>query len=86
MTGDDDSEKQPLAGVGSDRDPTPPRPRTIGFLMLLWTALMTGWFLSVAAGGSLRTPALALAVGGLIGVVWLLGLLVLGLFLASPGP
>ena len=53
--------------------------------MLLWTALMAGWFLSVAAGGSLRTLALALAVGGLIGVIWLLGLLVLAMFLASSG-
>ena len=84
MTGDYVSEKHGRAGPGSGPDPKPLRPRTIGFLMLLWTALMTGWFLSVAAGGSLRTPALALAVGGLIGVVWLLGLLVLGLFLASP--
>ncbi len=85
MTSDDASEKQQRTGVGSDRDPTPLRPRTIGFLMLSWTALMTGWFLSVAAGDSLSTPALALAVGGLIGVVWLLGLLVLGLFLVSSG-
>ena len=84
MTSDNKSEKQGRNSVGSGPNPTPLRPRTIGYLMLLWTVLMTGWFLSVAAGGSLRTPALALAVGGLIGVVWLLGLLVLGLFLASP--
>lgn len=84
MASDDESEKQGRTGMGSDGDPTPLRPRTIAFLMLLWTALMTGWLLSVAAGGSLSAPAPALAVGGLIVVVWLLGLLVLGLFLASP--
>lgn len=84
MRGGYESEKHGSPGPGSGPDPKPLRSRTIGILMLLWTALMTGWFLSVAAGGSLRTPALALAVGGLIGVVWLLGLLVLGLFLASP--
>lgn len=85
MTSDHESEKQQRTGVGSDRDPTPLEPRTTGFLMLLWTALMTGWFLSVAVGGSLSTPALALAVGGLIGVVWPLGLVVLGLLLLSSG-
>jgi hypothetical protein len=85
MTNDDHSEKRRPAGVGSERDPKPLRPRTVGLFMLLWTALMTGWFLSVAIGGSLSTPALALAVGGLVGVVWLLGLLVLGLFLVTSG-
>lgn len=85
MMSDDQSENRRPAGVGSERDPKPLRPRTVGLFMLLWTALMTGWFLSVAAGGSLSTPALALAVGGLIGVVWLLGLLVLGLFLVTSG-
>lgn len=86
MTSDNESEEQGRTGEGSGPDPTPLRPRTIGFLMLLWTAGMAGWFLSVAAGGSLSTPALAIAVAGLIGVIWLLGLLILGLFLASPSP
>jgi fatty acid desaturase len=84
-TNDDHTEKRRAAGSGTERDPKPLRPRTIGLLMLFWTALMTGWFLSVAAGGSLSTPALALAVGGLIGVIWLLGLLVLGLLLVTSG-
>ena len=80
---DDHRQRGRPEGAGGRRDPKPLRPRTVSLLMLLWTALMAGWFLTVAAGGSLRTPALGLAVGGLIGVIWLLGLLVLGLFLAS---
>ncbi len=46
---------------------------------------MVGWFISVAAGGALSMTALGLAVGGSIGVVWLLGLLVLALFLVASG-
>ena len=67
------------------RDPKPLTPRSIGLLLVLWTALMVGWFISVAAGGALSTTAVGLAVGGLIGVVWLLGLLVLALFLVASG-
>lgn len=50
--------------------------------MLIWTAAVGGWFVvSVLRDGNDGT-ALVLAVGaGLIGVIWLLGLLVLGLFL-----
>lgn len=83
MTNDDHGASRRPPGAGGERDPKPLRPRTIGLLMLLWTALMAGWFLTVAAGGSLRTLALGLAVGGLIGVIWLIGLLLLGLFLVS---
>ena len=86
VPGNGETENRERTTTGSDRDPKPLRPRTIAFLMLLWTALMIGWFLSVSAGGSLSTPAVTLAVGGLIGVIWLLGLLILGLFLASPSP
>lgn len=85
MTNDDGSERRRPAGVGDERDPQPLTPRTVGLLMLLWTTLMAGWFLWVAAGGSLRTLALALAVGGLIGAIWLLGVLVLAMFLGTSG-
>ena len=81
MTNDEKSGAPPRAGVGSGDRPPQLRPRTIGFLLLFWTALMIAWFLSVAADGSLPSPALAVVVGGFIGVIWLLGLLILGLFL-----
>lgn len=65
--------------------PQPITPRAVGRLMLLWTIVLTGWFASVAANSTVQTVTLALAVAGLFGVIWLLGLLILGLFMASHG-
>lgn len=58
--------------------------RTVGLLLALWTTLIAAWLVSAIAGGTLTTPAVGLAVAGLIGVVWLIGLLILGAFLVSP--
>lgn len=64
-------------------DPKQLSTRFVGLLVALWTANMAGWFISIAAGGALRTAALALAVGGLIGVLWLLGLLILAFLMPA---
>lgn len=55
--------------------------RAIAVLAAGWSVLAGGWFVSMAARGDLRTPAVALAAGLFITVVWLLGLLMLVLFL-----
>lgn len=52
--------------------------------MVAWTALMLGWFAYIAATAALSTAAVTLAVGGLIGGVWLIGLLMLAVFLSPP--
>lgn len=52
--------------------------------MVVWTALMLGWFTYIAASAALSTPALIVAVGGLVGGIWLMGLLMLAVFLGVP--
>lgn len=84
MTDHDHGPGGQRARTASQRDSESIRPRTVSVLMLLWTGSMIAWFLSALVGGLLPTPAVALAVGGLIGVVWLLGVLVLSLFLFMP--
>ena len=71
-------------GQRSSPDPKPLRRRTVGLLMVAWTALMLGWFAYIAATAALSTAAVTLAVGGLVGAVWLIGLLMLALFLSTP--
>lgn len=44
---------------------------------------MGTWFALVVADSAIRPVALVLAVGALFGVIWLLGLLILGLFLVG---
>lgn len=66
-------------GAGNGR-PGPVPARIVGLLAMLWSLLAAGWFGSIAARGDLRTPAVTLAAGLFITVVWLLGLLVLVLF------
>ena len=52
--------------------------------MLVWTAAIGGWFAITVLNGAIGGTALVLAVGGgLFGVIWLLGLLILGLFLVG---
>ena len=65
------------------RPARPLGPREVGLVMTLWTALMGGWFVWTAAGSTFPTSALALAVLALFAVVWLVGLLILGLFLVA---
>ena len=57
-------------------------PRVIAALAALWSVLVAGWLVWIAAGTELRTPAVALAAGLLVAMVWLFGLLILALFLA----
>ena len=52
--------------------------------MAAWTILMLSWFAYIAATAALSTAAVTLAVGGLVGAVWLIGLLMLALFLSTP--
>lgn len=50
--------------------------------MLTWSAVMGGWFALTVVNGAIGRTALVLAVGGgLFGVIWLLGLVILALFL-----
>lgn len=51
--------------------------------MLVWTAAMGGWFVFTVVNGAIGRTALVLAVGGLFAVIWLLGLLILALFLVG---
>ena len=58
--------------------------RQVGALMLIWTAVMGAWFAITVINGAIGDTALVLAVGGgLLGVIWLFGLLILGLFLVA---
>lgn len=66
-------------GAGNGRPGAAPV-RVIGVLAALSSVLAGGWFVSTAARGDLRTPAVALAAGLFAAVVWLLGLLMLVLF------
>jgi len=52
-------------------------------LVLAWTSVMGGWFAFVVVDGSIRPVTLVPAVGGLFAVIWLLGVLILGLFLVG---
>lgn len=51
--------------------------------MLAWSSAMGAWFAFSVATIGIDRPALVLAVGGLLGVVWLLVLLILALFLGG---
>ena len=51
--------------------------------MLAWTGAMGGWFALTVINGAIGRTALVLALGGLFAVIWLLGLLILALFLAG---
>jgi hypothetical protein len=66
------------AGGASDGRPGAVPARVIGVFAALWSVLAGGWFVSIAASGDLRTPAVA--AGLFVAVVWLLGLLMLVLF------
>ena len=81
---DDDHDTGRGPGQRSSPDPKPLRPRTVGLLMVVWTTLMLGWFAYIAATAALSTAAVTLAVGGLVGSVWLIGLLMLAVFLSKP--
>jgi hypothetical protein len=64
------------------RDPRPLRAREVAFLMFVWTAILASSFGVTVLGGAIGRLALVLAVGGLFAVIWLFGLVILGLFLA----
>ena len=81
---DDDHDAGRRPAQRSSPDPKPLRPRTVGLLMAAWTILMLSWFAYIAATAALSTAAVTLAVGGLVGAVWLIGLLMLALFLSTP--
>lgn len=84
MPAKDRPEDRPTRGLDvADGDPQPLSRRSVGLLMALWTVLMAVWFMVSTADGALRTSTVVLAVGGLIGIVWLLGLLMLALFLVA---
>lgn len=73
----------PPTGRPPGRDPRPLTRREVAVLMLVWTIAMGGWFAFTIDNGAIDRTALVLAVGGLFAVIWLLGLLVLGLFLVG---
>ena len=58
------------------------RPRSIGLGMLLWTALAVGSFAYLAVRDP-STPAVIAAVGGLVAMVWIIGMIMLAMFLGS---
>jgi hypothetical protein len=51
--------------------------------MLAWSGSMGGWFAFTIVNNDIDRVALVLAVGGLFGVIWLLGLMILALFLVG---
>lgn len=51
--------------------------------MLIWSGIMGGWFALTLVNNAIDRVALVLAVGGLFGVIWLLGLMILALFLVG---
>lgn len=63
------------------RDPATLARREVAALMLVWTVVLGGWYVLAVVNGADGPGALVLAVGGLFAVIWLLGLLMLGLFL-----
>jgi len=69
-------------GGPAGRDPAPLARREVAALILVWTLAMGGAY-ALAANGADGPGALILAVGGLFAVIWLLGLLMLGLFLGG---
>lgn len=73
----------PPTGLPPRRDPRPLTRREIGILMLVWTAAMGAWFAFTVVNGAIGRTALILSVGGLFGVIWLLGLIILALFLVG---
>jgi len=74
----------PPTGRPPRRDPIPLTRREVGFLTLIWTVAIGGWFAITLVNGNIGGTALVLAVGGgLFGAIWLLGLLILGLFLVG---
>lgn len=77
--------ERPGAGPPTDRppgrDPSVLTRRQVGLLMVAWTLAMVGWLAFEVIDSDLRTMALVLAGGGLLTVIWLIGLVVLALFL-----
>jgi len=65
------------------RDPAPLTGREVAALMLIWTMALGGWYALAVVNGADGPGALVLAAGGLFAVIWLLGLLMLGLFLGG---
>lgn len=53
--------------------------------MLIWSGIMGAWFAVTVVNNGIDRVALVLAVGGLFGVIWLLGLMILALFLVGGG-
>lgn len=51
--------------------------------MLVWTAAIGGWFALTVINGAIGRTALVLAVGGLFAVIWLVGMIILALFLVG---
>ncbi len=72
---------RPSAGRPPERDPAALTRRGVGTMMLVWTMAMGGWLAFEVIDSDIRTPALVLAGGGLLAVIWLMGLVVLALFL-----
>ena len=54
--------------------------RFLGMLALLWTAGCGAWLGWTAIEGKLDTPMVTVAVAGLVGIVWLFGLLIVFIF------
>lgn len=80
------ADEPPAADPPTDhrRDPSPLTRREVGFLILIWTVAIGGWFAITVVNSAIGGTALVLAVGGgLFGAIWLLGLLILGLFLVG---
>lgn len=53
---------------------------------MAWTTGCAGWLGWTALEGNLDTTAVAIAVAGFAGVVWLLGLLILSMFWIGRDP
>lgn len=60
--------------------------RFLGLAAMAWTTGCAGWLGWTALEGKLDTTAVAIAVAGFVGVVWLLGLLILSLFRIGRDP
>ena len=68
-----DPEPRPTART---RATDPISRRLLVAIGVAWTLGCGGWFGSVALDGRLDTSAVTLAVGGMVGTIWLLGLLI----------
>lgn len=54
--------------------------RFLGLAALAWTGGCAGWLGWTALEGKLERPMVAIAVGGFVATIWLLGLLILFIF------